>query len=97
MWFYNGNFTDKVSNIGFRIKGGISRTFAKKNWKVSFNKFEKGRTWYKLKKLLLRADDTDPTLARDIMSTSVARSMVCTEQQSKTTLRNCAMHNQPMS
>ena len=42
MWFSNGEITEEVKNVGFRIKGGISRSFAKKNWKLSFNAFEKG-------------------------------------------------------
>jgi hypothetical protein len=80
MWFSNGNITETVSDIGFRMKGGVSRSFVKKNWKISFNAFEKGRKWYKMKKLLLRGDELDPSLGRDFLSLSVSRSMVCRVQ-----------------
>jgi len=41
-WFYNGIVTETLDRVGMRIKGGISRNWAKKPWKLSFNKFEPG-------------------------------------------------------
>ena len=40
--FYNGHVLEQLDNVGFRIKGGITRNFFKKTFKISFNKFEKG-------------------------------------------------------
>jgi len=41
-WFYNGIVTKTLDNVGMRIKGGISRSWVKKGWKLSFNTFESG-------------------------------------------------------
>eukprot|EP01094_Clydonella_sp_ATCC50884_P015268 TRINITY_DN2584_c0_g1_i2.p1 TRINITY_DN2584_c0_g1~~TRINITY_DN2584_c0_g1_i2.p1 ORF type:complete len:463 (-),score=105.18 TRINITY_DN2584_c0_g1_i2:634-1980(-) len=74
-YFNNGVINDTIQDVGFRTKGGISRTFAKKTFKISFNTFEKGRKWYSMKKLDVRAGAMDVSFARDTLSMSLLRSM----------------------
>eukprot|EP01094_Clydonella_sp_ATCC50884_P002791 TRINITY_DN1213_c0_g1_i2.p1 TRINITY_DN1213_c0_g1~~TRINITY_DN1213_c0_g1_i2.p1 ORF type:complete len:379 (+),score=115.14 TRINITY_DN1213_c0_g1_i2:1053-2189(+) len=75
MWFRNDMATEVIENIGFRLKGGISRTFAKKTWKISFNEFVKGRTWYGLKKLVFKGMSLDPACLREAVSADVLYSV----------------------
>ena len=75
MWFLNHEVSDVVEDVGFRLKGGISRTWAKKTWKLSFNAFEKGRKWKGLKKLSLKGMSFDPSFLRESTSADVLYSM----------------------
>ena len=50
---YNGKIQEKLENVGIRVKGGYSRQFMKKSWKMSFNTFVPKRELYQLKKLQL--------------------------------------------
>jgi hypothetical protein len=62
--FDNGQITETIENIGFRLRGNTSRYSAKKSFKVSFNTFEPGRKWYGLEKLNLNGEHNDPSVIR---------------------------------
>eukprot|EP00008_Paramoeba_atlantica_P013325 CAMPEP_0201482706 /NCGR_PEP_ID=MMETSP0151_2-20130828/6969_1 /ASSEMBLY_ACC=CAM_ASM_000257 /TAXON_ID=200890 /ORGANISM="Paramoeba atlantica, Strain 621/1 / CCAP 1560/9" /LENGTH=440 /DNA_ID=CAMNT_0047865519 /DNA_START=601 /DNA_END=1923 /DNA_ORIENTATION=+ len=63
--FYNGAVTEVMEDVGMRIKGGLSRTFAKKSWKISFNTFVKGREWAQQKKIALKDASMDSMYVRE--------------------------------
>jgi spore coat protein CotH len=62
--FTRGAFSDSVSDIGLRFRGNFSRGANKKNFKISFNRFARGRKWYGLEKLNVNSQHNDPTIAR---------------------------------
>ena len=74
--FFNGNMSTVVSNIttGLRIKGGASRQFVKKSWKISFNQYA-DQTVYGMKKLLLKSASMNPDLVRERISRDLIYSM----------------------
>lgn len=63
--FQNTALTDSLHNVGIRLRGNTSRYAPKKSFKISFNKFEKGREFHEEKKFNLRAEHNDPTLSRE--------------------------------
>ncbi|MFA5669707.1 MAG: CotH kinase family protein [Balneolaceae bacterium] len=63
----NGN-TETVDSVGFRLRGNTSRDSQKKSYKVSFNTFIKGNTFYGLDKLNLNGEHNDPTILRAKLS-----------------------------
>ncbi|AZQ61166.1 T9SS type A sorting domain-containing protein [Flammeovirga pectinis] len=63
--FENSMLSDSLHNVGIRLRGNTSRYAPKKSFKISFNKFEKGRTFHEQKKFNLRAEHNDPTLSRE--------------------------------
>lgn len=63
--FQNSQLTDSLHNVGIRLRGNTSRYAPKKSFKLSFNKFIKGRIFYDEKKFNLRAEHNDPTLSRE--------------------------------
>ncbi|OHX63968.1 CotH kinase family protein [Flammeovirga pacifica] len=63
--FQNSQLTDSLHNVGIRLRGNTSRYAPKKSFKISFNKFIKGREFYEEKKFNLRAEHNDPTLSRE--------------------------------
>ena len=56
-----------MNNIGIRLKGTSSRTFAKKSWKIQFSD-----SWKQIKGFYLKSAVFDPTFAREQLSTVVA-------------------------
>jgi len=66
--FDNGEIKDTVDNVGLRLRGNTSRMAAKKSFKISFNTYVPGRSWWGLEKLNLNGEHNDP---------SVIRSKVC--------------------
>lgn len=64
-WFYNGYVYQNFTDIGFRIKGGASRHFLKKNWKFSFNEYVQGQKIYGMSKLNLKSMEMDPGALRE--------------------------------
>ena len=64
-----------MSDVGFRLKGGASRNYFKKTWKLSFNKFEDGRKLYQQKKLQLKAMEQDESAIKEILVLSMLYSM----------------------
>jgi len=74
-WFYNGIINETMSDVGFRLKGGASRNYFKKTWKLSFNKFEDGRKLYQQKKLQLKAMEQDESAIKEILVLSMLYSM----------------------
>eukprot|EP01095_Lingulamoeba_sp_RSL-Kostka_P014764 TRINITY_DN6571_c0_g1_i2.p1 TRINITY_DN6571_c0_g1~~TRINITY_DN6571_c0_g1_i2.p1 ORF type:complete len:416 (-),score=139.14 TRINITY_DN6571_c0_g1_i2:73-1320(-) len=76
MWFFNNAPYDKTyDNVGFRIKGGASRKYVKKSFKLSFNKYDKGRKWKQLKKLGLKAMQMDLSTVKEILTRNILYSM----------------------
>ena len=73
--FNNGTVHDTVEDIGFRLRGNTSRYSAKKSFKVSFNTFESGRTYFGVEKMNLNGEHNDPTVARSKISWDLCRSM----------------------
>eukprot|EP01094_Clydonella_sp_ATCC50884_P022881 TRINITY_DN5353_c0_g1_i2.p1 TRINITY_DN5353_c0_g1~~TRINITY_DN5353_c0_g1_i2.p1 ORF type:complete len:622 (+),score=134.09 TRINITY_DN5353_c0_g1_i2:163-1866(+) len=71
MWFHNQEVSEVIEDVGFRTKGWVSRDFAKKSWKISINKFEKGRKWYQMKKLALKGMSMEPSYMREGASADV--------------------------
>jgi hypothetical protein len=62
--FTRGAYRDSVADIGLRFRGNFSRYANKKNFKVSFNTFERGRKWNGLEKLNLNGQANDPSVIR---------------------------------
>lgn len=66
--FDNGAVRDSVSRIGFRLRGNTSRYSKKKSFKISFNTFSSGRTFYGVEKLNLNGEHNDPSIIRAKLS-----------------------------
>ena len=62
--FSDGNRSETVSDIGFRLRGNTSRGSAKKSFKVSFNTFVQGREYHGLEKMNLNGEHNDPSIMR---------------------------------
>ena len=58
-----------------RPKGGASRDYVKKSWKMSFSKFDSGRRWYQQKQMSLKAQSMTPSFVRERMSRDLLYSM----------------------
>lgn len=63
--FRDGQFSDTVRNVGFRLRGNTSRYAQKKSFKVSFNTFVSGRKYQGVKKLNFNGQHNDPTMIRE--------------------------------
>ena len=84
--FKNSEITETMNDIGVRyanqlnviylcrIRGAFSRLRPKKSLKISFNKFQKGNTFYKLKKLNL-VNPADLTFMKNKMISEMYRAM----------------------
>jgi spore coat protein CotH len=75
--FVYNNFSDicdTIENIGFRVRGNISRIHEKKSFKVSFNTYERGRKYYGLEKMNLKSTSDDSFL-RPKLAWKVCRGM----------------------
>ena len=66
MFFFN-NVVQNNMKIGIRNQGDISRTFTKKSWKISFL----GQKWKEIKGFYLKGAVSDPSFAREQLSTTV--------------------------
>ena len=73
--FYNGAVSERMEKVGFRIKGGASRNFAKKSWKISFSHFEEDRKWAQQKKISLKSAAMDSLYVRERSSFAAIRAM----------------------
>jgi spore coat protein CotH len=65
--FQNGRIHQRmiVPNVGFRLRGAIPRYSKKKDFKISFNAYEPGRSFLGIKKLNLRGLNRDPGVIRE--------------------------------
>lgn len=63
--FTNGWIDETVSDVGFRLRGNTSRYAEKKSFKVSFNTFVPGGTFYDVDKLNLNGEHNDPSIIRN--------------------------------
>lgn len=57
-------FDETLNNVGFRLRGNTSRVSAKKSFKLDFNHFEQGRSFYGVEKLNLNGEHNDPSIIR---------------------------------
>ena len=73
--FFNGATSERLEDVGFRIKGGASRAYAKKSWKISFSHFVDDRKWAQQKKISLKSASMDPIYLRERGSFAAIRSM----------------------
>ncbi|MCX7611519.1 MAG: CotH kinase family protein [Ignavibacterium sp.] len=72
---FKNNWIDEiVDSIGFRLRGNTSRNAKKKSFKISFNTFIRGRSFYGVDKLNLNGEHNDP---------SIIRSKLCFDQYKK--------------
>lgn len=66
---YKNKYIDTtISKVGIRIRGNTSRASQKKSFKISFNDFKQGSTFYNVKKLNLNGEHNDPSIARSKVS-----------------------------
>lgn len=63
--FSDGQNTDTLDNIGFRLRGNTSRYAKKKSFKISFNEYVPGRKYGGVKKINLNGEHNDPTMIRE--------------------------------
>jgi hypothetical protein len=63
--FNDGEKTDVLDSIGFRLRGNTSRFSKKKSFKISFNEYVPGRRYQGVKKINLNGEHNDPTLIRE--------------------------------
>ncbi|HPS62544.1 MAG TPA: CotH kinase family protein [Bacteroidales bacterium] len=56
---------DTLEDVGFRLRGNLSRYSQKKSFKISFNEYVPGRKYQGVKKLNLNGEHNDPTLIRE--------------------------------
>ncbi len=62
--FTRGGYVETLEDVGLRLRGNFSRFAAKKNFKISFNRFAPGRKFHGVEKLNLNGQANDPTVAR---------------------------------
>ncbi len=62
--YSNEWFDDTVDNVGFRLRGNTSRESAKKSFKLDFNHFVPGRSFYDVEKINLNGEHNDPSIIR---------------------------------
>lgn len=79
--FFNGNTTIATTLVGLRIKGGASRGFIKKSWKISFDQYDDNQSFYQQKKLLLKATSMTPDFVRERTSRDLIYSMGAATQR----------------
>lgn len=63
--FNDGQLSDTLKNVGFRLRGNTSRFSQKKSFKISFNTFVSGRKYQGVKKINLNGQHNDPTMIRE--------------------------------
>jgi spore coat protein CotH len=79
-WFYNGAVSQTFDIIGVRIKGGASRGFSKKSFKLSLNEYE-DYEWAQQKKIALKAMQMDPSATREKLTQALLYSMNAVAQR----------------
>lgn len=62
--FRNSRIDETIHNVGIRVRGYTSRIALKKSWKLSFNKFVKGRKFHGLEKMNINGDVDDISFIR---------------------------------
>jgi spore coat protein CotH len=76
--YYPAQFTFNEHNlgrVGIRSRGSGSRSPEKPNLLVSFDRYEKGQELLGLPAVILKANNQDPSLLREILSMSLLRKM----------------------
>jgi hypothetical protein len=64
-----------VDRIGIRSRGAGSRSPDKPNLKLDFNQYVKGRTFLGLQQAVLKANNQDPSLLREVLAMKLFRQM----------------------
>eukprot|EP00211_Chloroparvula_japonica_P004164 CAMPEP_0119155138 /NCGR_PEP_ID=MMETSP1310-20130426/51591_1 /TAXON_ID=464262 /ORGANISM="Genus nov. species nov., Strain RCC2339" /LENGTH=653 /DNA_ID=CAMNT_0007147725 /DNA_START=182 /DNA_END=2140 /DNA_ORIENTATION=+ len=83
MHFLNGAGIDRtLPQVGFRIKGGASRNYAKKTWKVDLKEFIDQKDIAGIDKMGFKAASQTPSYVREIASLQALRSMSSPAQRS---------------
>ena len=62
--FDNGTSIERVSNVGFRLRGNTSRSSQKKSFKISFNEFVPNQKFHGVEKLNINGEHNDPSISR---------------------------------
>ncbi len=73
--FDNGEINEKLTNIGFRVRGNTSRSSNKKSFKVSFNTFDKKQKFFGLEKMNLNGEHNDPSIIRSKLGWDICREL----------------------
>ena len=73
--FNDGEITETVENIGFRLRGNTSRLSQKKSFKISFNSFVPGGKFHGLEKMNINGEHNDPSIIRSKLSWNICREM----------------------
>lgn len=81
MVYYNGIVTEVMDQVGYRIKGGASRGYAKKSFKIAFDEYV-DRKWAQQKKIGLKAMEMDPSCLKEKLTESLLYSMNAPAQRS---------------
>lgn len=72
----NSVLDETVTDVAFRPRGGgFTRDAVRKSWKLDFNDFVSGRSFYGLESINLNGDHNDPTLLRRRMAHEILRQM----------------------
>lgn len=71
----NSKIDETFENVGFRVRGNLSRNAARKSWKVDLNALVPGRQFYGLEKINLNGQNNDPSLLRTAVSWHLIRQM----------------------
>ena len=66
--YISADFTDTISNVGFRLRGNTSRNADKKSFKISFNSFVQGQKFKGLDKMNLNGEHNDVSIMRSRLS-----------------------------
>jgi len=81
MWFQTGDTLEQMDQVGFRLKGGASRGYVKKTWKLNFDKYV-DRKWAQQKKIELKSLQQDPSAIKEKLCLSLLYSINAPAQRS---------------
>ncbi|HZW39229.1 MAG TPA: CotH kinase family protein [Ignavibacteriaceae bacterium] len=62
--YINRVINETIDSVGFRIRGNTSRDAQKKSFKLDFNKYFPGRTFYSVTEMNLNGEHNDPSIVR---------------------------------
>lgn len=71
--YNNGNISDTITNVGFRLRGNTSRVSEKKSFKIGFNSFV-NQDFYDMDNMNLNGEHNDPSIIRSKIVWDILRS-----------------------
>ena len=71
--YTTSTFSDTIQNIGFRLRGNTSLYSAKKSFKVSFNTFSPGASYFGVEKMNLNGEHNDVSIMRSKLGWELIR------------------------